>query len=66
MVYYDGQFDDSRLLINLLQTAVEAGARRSNYVRVTGLTTASDGTLDGVVARDARSRRAELRPAPAW
>ena len=26
VVYHDGQFDDSRLLINLLQTAVEQGA----------------------------------------
>ena len=26
VVYYDGQFDDSRLLINLLQTAAEHGA----------------------------------------
>jgi len=61
VVYYDGQFDDSRLLINLIQTAVEEGAAALNYVRVTGLTTASDGTLDGIVAHDLESG-AELRP----
>ena len=32
--YYDGQFDDSRLLVNLVQTAVEQGATAVNYVRV--------------------------------
>ena len=32
VVYYDGQFDDSRLLINLLQTAAEQGATLLNYV----------------------------------
>jgi glycerol-3-phosphate dehydrogenase len=55
VVYYDGQFDDSRLLINLLQTAAAHGATLLNYVEVTGLTKASDGTVDGVVARDAEA-----------
>ena len=32
VVYYDGQFDDSRLLINLVQTAAEQGATLLNYV----------------------------------
>ena len=26
ILYHDGQFDDSRLLINLVQTAIEQGA----------------------------------------
>lgn len=34
--YYDGGFDDARLLINLLQTAVEQGAVCVNYTRVEG------------------------------
>ena len=38
VVYYDGQFDDSRLLINLAQTAAEQGATLLNYARVTGFT----------------------------
>jgi glycerol-3-phosphate dehydrogenase len=57
VVYYDGQFDDSRLLINLVQTAAEHGAVLLNYVQVTGVTKAADGTVDGVVARDLESGR---------
>ena len=33
VIYYDGQFDDTRLLINLAQTAVEHGATVLNYTR---------------------------------
>ena len=35
--YYDGQFDDARLAINMAQTAVEQGAVVINYMSVTGL-----------------------------
>jgi glycerol-3-phosphate dehydrogenase len=35
--YYDGQFDDARLAINMAQTAVEQGAVVINYISVTGL-----------------------------
>src|SRR5690349_18039407 len=38
VVYYDGQFDDTRLLINLVETAAEQGATLVNYVRVVALT----------------------------
>src|SRR6476661_424147 len=34
VVYYDGQFDDARLLINLVATAAEQGATLLNYARV--------------------------------
>src|SRR6187402_3307057 len=37
VVYYDGQFDDSRLLISLVQTAADQGATLANYVRVVGM-----------------------------
>jgi glycerol-3-phosphate dehydrogenase len=37
VIYYDGQFDDARLAINLARTAGEQGAAVLNYVRVTGL-----------------------------
>src|SRR5439155_13287609 len=33
VLYYDGQFDDSRLLINLAQTATQQGAMLLNYAR---------------------------------
>lgn len=35
--YFDGQFDDARLAINLAQTCAEQGAVLINYMRVTGL-----------------------------
>ncbi|MGD0364544.1 MAG: FAD-dependent oxidoreductase, partial [Bryobacteraceae bacterium] len=38
VIYFDGQFDDARLLINMAETADELGATLLNYVRVTGLT----------------------------
>ena len=52
VVYYDGQFDDARLLINLVATAAEQGATLLNYARVVGVTKGADGFVDGVVAAD--------------
>ncbi|MGN6619062.1 MAG: FAD-dependent oxidoreductase [Ilyomonas sp.] len=49
--YYDGQFDDARLAINLAQTAAENGAVLLNYYRVTALHK-TDGKIDGVTALD--------------
>ncbi len=63
VVYYDGQFDDSRLLINLVQTGAEQGAVLLNYVQVVGLTKGGDGFVDGVVARDVESGRELQVPA---
>lgn len=37
VLYYDGQFDDSRLCIDLASTAVLHGATVVNYCKVTGL-----------------------------
>ncbi len=55
VIYHDGQFDDSRLLINLLQTAEEQGAAVLNYARVIKLTKSSSGAVDGLVFRDEES-----------
>ena len=55
VVYYDGQFDDTRLLINLVATAAEQGGTLLNYAHVTGLTRSDDGFLDGVEAKDLES-----------
>ena len=52
VLYYDGQFDDARLLINLVQTAAEQGAVLVNYAPVTAVTRDTGGSIDGVVARD--------------
>src|SRR6187200_3280958 len=52
VVYYDGQFDDTRLLFNLVATAADQGATLINYARVVALTKGADGFIDGVVAAD--------------
>ena len=52
VVYYDGQFDDARLLIHLAMTAADHGATLVNYCPVTGLTQDADGYVNGVTARD--------------
>ncbi len=52
VVYYDGQFDDSRLLINLVTTAAGQGATLLNYARVTGLTHDPEGYINGLRAVD--------------
>jgi glycerol-3-phosphate dehydrogenase len=51
-IYYDGQFDDSRLLIHMVITAFEQGAALLNYVEVTGVANDPQGFADGVMARD--------------
>ena len=55
VVYHDGQFDDSRLAINLAQTAVEQGATLLNYFKVTGVTKNANNQLTGVNATDAET-----------
>jgi glycerol-3-phosphate dehydrogenase len=52
VVYYDGQFDDSRLLINLIATAVEQGATPLNYAKVTGIQKGADAIVSGVTWTD--------------
>ncbi len=54
VVYHDGQFDDSRLAVNLMQTATEKGAVMLNYVKATGLSK-ENGKVSGVTARDEMS-----------
>ncbi|HON70882.1 glycerol-3-phosphate dehydrogenase/oxidase [Tenuifilum sp.] len=57
VVYHDGQFDDSRLAINILQTATEHGAMVLNYMNVVKLTKNTNGIVDGVVAEDLETGR---------
>ncbi len=51
VIYHDGQFDDSRLAVNLAQTAEELGAAMLNYCRCVGLTKDKD-VVSGVQIHD--------------
>src|SRR3954466_9634240 len=52
VLYYDGQFDDSRLLIDLARTADQQGATLVNYARVVGLTHDGEGFVNGLTFED--------------
>lgn len=54
VLYHDGQFDDSRLAINLAQTAAAQGALLLNYAPVVGLRKKGE-RVDGVIMRDQES-----------
>jgi len=55
VVYYDGQFDDARLLIHLAATAADHGAVLVNYMPVKAILKDDEGYVNGVVARDDES-----------
>ena len=62
VLYYDGQFDDARLLVDLAQTADQHGAALVNYCRCVGLTKDEQGFVNGLIAEDLESgRKASLR-----
>lgn len=48
VLYYDGQFDDTRLAINLAQTAAQHGANILNYFKVIKLLKNKDEKISGV------------------
>ncbi len=52
VIYHDGQFDDSRMAINLAQTAIENGACILNYAKVTHLLKDKAHKVIGVVIED--------------
>jgi glycerol-3-phosphate dehydrogenase len=52
VLYFDGQFDDARLLVNLMATAAEQGATVLNYAPVIELTRTPGGRVTGVRFRD--------------
>lgn len=54
IVYHDGQFDDSRLAVNMVQTIRDYGGTVLNYVKVTGLLK-ENGSISGVIAADQES-----------
>lgn len=55
VIYQDGQFDDSRMAINLAQTAIENGACVLNYTKVIQLLKDNNHKVIGVVAEDMES-----------
>jgi glycerol-3-phosphate dehydrogenase len=57
VLYYDGQFDDSRLLIDLAQTAEQQGAVVLNYAKVVGFSHDSEGFVDGFQFEDLEAQQ---------
>jgi glycerol-3-phosphate dehydrogenase len=54
VAYYDGQFDDSRLAVNLAQTVFDLGGAAISYVQVTSLIK-EDGLVAGAIVRDSET-----------
>ncbi len=52
VLYHDGQFDDSRLAINLVQSIIEQDGCAINYMKVTGLLKNKEGKVEGAVTQD--------------
>lgn len=55
VIYYDGQFDDTRLLIHMAATAADHGATLLNYAPVIEITKDDEGFANGVVFEDKES-----------
>ena len=54
VLYFDGQFDDARLAVDMAKTAVDQGATVLNYAAVTQLIR-EKGLIAGVLVRDEES-----------
>jgi len=54
VIYHDGQFDDTRLSVNVAQTVMKNGGAAINYFEVTGLVK-DGGKVSGVKAKDLES-----------
>nr|WP_252723773.1 glycerol-3-phosphate dehydrogenase/oxidase [Winogradskyella psychrotolerans] len=57
VVYHDGQFDDSRLAVNIAQSCIEHGATVLNHFKVKHLQKNDKGIVDGVVSIDTETNR---------
>jgi glycerol-3-phosphate dehydrogenase len=55
VVYHDGQFDDSRMVLALARSCVEKGGVVLNYCRVTGLLKNENGKINGVRVKEMTS-----------
>jgi glycerol-3-phosphate dehydrogenase len=56
VLYHDGQFDDSRLAINLAQSIMENGGCAINYMKVTGLLKDQHQKIEGAILQDAEKK----------
>lgn len=56
VIYYDGQFDDARLAINIAQTCADTGGTLVNYMKVKQLLKSGD-MISGVVAEDLETEK---------
>jgi len=54
VIYHDGQFDDARLLINLMQTASDQGATMINYMKAVSFIK-KNNNISGIVVTDMES-----------
>ncbi len=63
VLYHDGQFDDSRLAVNIAQTCIEQGATLLNHFQVTQLTKDGEGIVNGVVGKDMETDKEYVLPA---
>jgi glycerol-3-phosphate dehydrogenase len=61
VAYWDGQFDDARLAIALMRTAIGLGATVLNYIRVEAINIAADRVQRIVAVDDESGERFELR-----
>ncbi|MFA6335562.1 MAG: glycerol-3-phosphate dehydrogenase/oxidase [Bacteroidales bacterium] len=52
VIYHDGQFDDSRLAINIAQSCEENGGCPVNHMKVTGISHNKNGKVAGVTVQD--------------
>ncbi|WP_312139286.1 glycerol-3-phosphate dehydrogenase/oxidase [Sphingobacterium sp.] len=52
ILYYDGQFDDARLAVNLAQTAINHGATVLNYMDAVGIDKDQHGKVSGITFID--------------
>ena len=55
VLYHDGQFDDSRLAINLVQSILDSGGYAINYMKVHGLLKNDQHKIEGVIAQDSET-----------
>ena len=55
VIYHDGQFDDTRLLMHLVATAADHGASVLNYAAAVELLKGEDGFVNGIILEDRES-----------